>query len=92
MILAHELGHHVGLLHVEDDADLMSAQVLRFSPSAVGFSPSQVRALRMHPSVRFSDEPMQDLRARVVVMGFAADLVRAKTAYDSQAEKSRMRL
>jgi hypothetical protein len=61
-VLAHELGHYLGLYHaVEADgltdalADTGPDNIMHFNPglaTAVGFSPSQGRVMRMHPAAR----------------------------------------
>jgi hypothetical protein len=60
-VLAHEIGHYLGLYHtVEADGladqldDTGPENIMNPNPglaSSVGFSPSQGRAMRMHPSV-----------------------------------------
>ena len=61
-VLAHELGHHLGLYHaVEEDGltdqldDTGPDNIMYSNPgqaTATGFSPSQGRVMRMHPSAR----------------------------------------
>lgn len=61
-VLAHELGHYLGLYHVIE-ADGLADQLEDTGPdnimhpnpqlaAAVGFSPAQGRLMRMHPAVR----------------------------------------
>jgi hypothetical protein len=61
-ILAHEIGHHLGLYHaVEEDGltdeldDTAADNIMHSNPeraTAFGFSPSQGRVMRMHPAAR----------------------------------------
>lgn len=61
-ILAHEIGHYLGLYHaVEEDGltdqldDTDTDNIMHPNPAlatAVGFSPSQGRVMRMHPAAR----------------------------------------
>lgn len=61
-VLAHEIGHHLGLYHaVEEDGltdqldDTGPDNVMHPCPhlaTAIGFSPSQSRVMRMHPVAR----------------------------------------
>ncbi|MDI3290645.1 hypothetical protein [Polyangium sp. 15x6] len=60
--LAHELGHYLGLYHVVEEDGLTDPledtgpdNLMHFHPAqatAVGFSPSQGRSMRMHPAAR----------------------------------------
>lgn len=66
-VLAHEIGHYLGLYHaVEVDgladplADTDSDNLMNPRPtlaSAAGFTPSQGRVMRMHPAARVTSPP-----------------------------------
>jgi hypothetical protein len=62
MILAHELGHYLGLRHDEElhttpagASTLMTARIAQLEPGQVAFSEAQQQALRAHPLVTFSE-------------------------------------
>jgi hypothetical protein len=62
MILAHELGHYLGLQHDDPlhtppgaSSTLMSARIAQLEPDEVSFSDEQRQALRMHPLVTFPE-------------------------------------
>jgi hypothetical protein len=62
MILAHEIGHYLGLPHDEvvhtgapSPSTLMSSQIAHLAPEGVSLSEEQARALRQHPLITFPE-------------------------------------
>lgn len=52
LILAHELGHHLGLFHADAAPGLMNTDVIAVSPEAAWFAKGESALLRRHPAAR----------------------------------------